>query len=120
MSINTLEHEFQSSSDDTEKESQENTTKGNAANEGAVSTKTVVDNQLEDKKSIAELTGSFNSKTELRPLLANSVGSRKDDNHQSYAKKGGKKNKKKSKVVGIVESHEQCEKEKTSLEEESK
>lgn len=119
--INTLDHEVQSSSDDTANKSQENTAKGNAANEKVVSTETVVDDQPEDKTCIAGQTGSFIEKTELPALLADSVGSNKEDNpRRSNAKKGGKKSRNKSKLVGIVESHEQSEKEKTSVEEKSK
>ncbi|XP_078364796.1 uncharacterized protein LOC144649210 isoform X2 [Oculina patagonica] len=117
---NVLDHEVQSSSDETANESQENTTKGNAVNGKVVSTETVVDDQPEDKTCIAEQTGSFIEQTELPALLADSVGSNKEDNpRRSNAKKGGKKSRNKSKLVGIVESHEQSEKEKTSLEEKS-
>ena len=115
--INSLDHQVQSSSGATEIESPQNTTKVNAANEKAVSAKVDADDQPEDETCTAELTDSFNAKVEFRALFSGSVGPNIDDNHRSNAKKGGEKSRNKSKIVGIVESHEQSEGEKILLEE---
>lgn len=116
-----IDHEVQRASDTTANESQENITKENQANEKAAATKIGVDNEPEDYTSIAAETGSSNGKTELRVLLSDTVSSNKEGNHQLTSKQEGKRNRIKSKVVGVVESHEQSEKENTtSLEEKSK
>ena len=58
--------------------------------------------------------------SELRALLSDAMASNIEGNHQLTAKKGGKRNRIKSKDVGGVESHDtSCEEENlTSLEEE--
>ena len=115
-----LELKVQTSSDTTTQESQENTTNVNAANEKIVLTKDVVDDQPKHQACIAEQPSSVAVKSEFPASLPDPVGSDKEDNHRSNAKKAGKQSKKKSKVVGIVESYQQGVKEKTSEVEEGK
>ena len=116
-----LDREVQRASDATANESQENTTKVNAANEKTAATKIAVDNEPENETSIFQGTGSSKGKTELPALFSDSVSSNIEFNHQLIAKKGEKKIRFKSEEVGVVEGNEQSEKEHmTSLEEKSK
>lgn len=101
-------------------ESQLNTKIANSANEKAISTKSVVDNQAKDEAHVAEQTGCLDDKTELRASLSNSVGSKKAPNQQPNAKKGGKKRRNKTNIVEFVKNHEQTEKETTLFEEKGK
>lgn len=114
-------HEVQRSSDATANESEENTTKVNTAKEKAIATKIAVDNEPENETSVFRGTGSSNGKSELPALFSDSVSSNKEGNHQLTAKEGETRKGIKSKVVGVVESDEQSEKENmTSLEEKRK
>jgi len=108
----------QRASDAAAHESEENAAKETEANE-----KVDVDNEPEDKTSIDPETSSSDNTivTELRALLSDTVSSNKESNHHLTANKGGKRNRIKSKVAGIVESRDTSEKENlTSLEEKSK
>ena len=100
---------------------EENSTKEKAVNKNENVTNTVVHDQPKDETRITEQTEPSNGGKDYLALFPNSVGPGKGNHHhRSNTKKGGKKNRKKSKGMGIVESHEKSEKEKTSLEEESK
>ena len=113
------DHEVQRASGSAANESQENSTKENEASVKVAATKIAVDNETEDKTSTDP--GSSNQTAELRALLSDTVSSNIEGNHQLTAKKGGKRNRIKSKEVGVVESHYTSEEENlTSLGEKSK
>ena len=114
-------HEVQRGSGSAGNESEENSTDENEAKENVAATKIAVDNVPEDKTFTDPETGSSNRTTELRALLSDTVSSNIEGNHQLTAKKGGKRNRNKSKDVGVVESHDASEEENlTSLKEKSK
>ena len=112
------DHEVQRARSSAANEGQENSTEENEAKENVPATKIAVDNLPEDKPSTDPETGSSNRIAELRALLSDTVSSKIGGNHQMTTKKGGKRNRIKSKEVGVVESHDTSEKENlTSLEE---
>lgn len=115
------DHEVQGASGSAANKSQENSAEGNEANKTVADTKIAVDNLPEDKTSTDPESDSSNRTVELRALFSDTLSSNIEGNHQLTAKKGGKRNRIKSKEVGVVESHDTSEKENlTSLEEKSK